>query len=151
MTIEEKITEDVKTAMKAGDKLVVNTLRNLRAQIKDFRIEKQSDLTDEDVRKVLTSAAKKRRESIEMYRQGNRQDLVDAESAELEIIQRYLPRQMSDEEVQAVVDEVIASSGATGEKDMGRVMGAIMPRVKGKADGKVIQTKVREALARLSQ
>jgi uncharacterized protein YqeY len=150
MSIENRLMEDLKLAMKAGRKEEVTTLRMIRAQIKNAQIEKGEDLSEEDVAQVLNKAAKVRIEAIEMYQKGNRDDLVAKEHAEYEIIAKYMPEQLNDDEIEKIIQETIMSLQASSEKDIGRVMGAIMPKVKGKADGRIIQQKVRVALTKLS-
>ena len=149
MSIQEQLLEDMKAAMKAGDKLRLETIRGLRSQIKNAEIDKGRELSEEEVIQVLMNAAKKRKESIELYRQGNRMDRAEEESRELEIIQEYLPEQMSEEEIARLVDKVIKEVNASSPKDMGKVMGKIMPQVKGRADGKVVQKIVQQKLATL--
>jgi hypothetical protein len=151
MSLEDRILDDMKSAMKAGRKTELATIRMVRAQLKDARISKGADLNEEDVIAVLQQAAKRRRESIDMYRKGSRPDLVEKEQQELEIVQRYLPEQLSEDEIGKVIARQIEKLGISGEKDIGRLMGAIMPLVKGKADGKVVQQLARTALANLSQ
>ncbi len=153
MTLEEKITADMKTALKSGRKEELSALRTLLSQIKDERIKQRPkrDIDDEDMMRVLLSAQKKRKESIEMYLAGGRDDLVEKEKQELSVIGRYLPEQLSKDEILEIVNQVINESGATSMKDMGKVMGAAMAKLKGKADGKVVQDLVRERLNQLSQ
>ncbi len=146
MSIVDRLNEDMKAAMKRGDRERVNAIRQLRAQLLNTRIELGRDLNDEDAIAVLTNAAKKRKEAIEMYRQGGRQDLVEKEQAELAVIQEYLPAPLSSEELEKLVEETIREVGATSMKDMGRVMGSLMPRVRGRADGKEVQALVRSKL-----
>lgn len=145
--LEQKIKQDLVNAMKAGRKDEVSTLRTVLAQVKNERISLGRELEDEDITKVLMNAAKKRKDSIEMYKQGNRQDLVDKEEKEVSYIERYLPEQMSDEEIAEIVDKVIAESGASSMKDIGKVMGPAMAQLKGKADGKKVQAIVRDRLS----
>jgi len=151
MSLEDRLFEDLKLALKAGKKEEVSTLRMIRAQIKDTRIArgKGTELNDEDITQVLQKAAKNRKEAIEMYEKGNRDDLVAKEQAEYEIIVRYMPEQLSEQEIEKIIQETISSLHVSSEKDIGRVMGAIMPKVKGKADGKLVQHKVKVALANL--
>ncbi len=146
MSIIERLTEDMKAAMKQGDKDRVGTIRQLRAQLNNARIELGRDLTDDDAIKVLTNAAKKRKEAIEMYEKAGREDLVAKEKAELAVIQEYLPQQLSKEELEAIIDAVIKDVNATSMKDMGRVMGQVMQQVRGRADGKQVQELVRSKL-----
>ncbi len=149
MSIEEQLLQDMKLAMKAGKKLELETIRMLRAQIKTTSIDKKDELTDSEVTKVLQKEAKKRKEAIEMYQSGGREDLVKKETTELEIIATYLPEQLSDEELDSIIKETVSMLQITSEKDVGRVMGAVMPKVKGKADGKVVQQKVKDIFANL--
>ena len=148
--IDLQLFEDLKVAMKAGEKDKTETLRTLRAQIKDARIKKGDDLDVAEEEQVLMTAAKRRKESISMFKEGNREDLVAKEQFQLELIQTYLPEQMSEEDVAKIVDETISSLDVSGMSDLGRVMGALMPKVKGKADGKIVQQKVRDALSKLT-
>ena len=151
MSIEQQLLNDMNAALKAGKKEDVATIRMVRAQLKDARIAKGSDLDEANINQVLQRAVKMRKEAIEMYRQGNRQDLVDKESTELQIIQRYLPEQLSEDDLKKLIDEIIAAAHLSSEKDLGRLMGAIMPKVQGKADGKLVQQLAKSALAILSQ
>lgn len=153
MSLEQQVKDDITAALKAGRKLELDTLRTVLAQIKDerIRLRPSRELTDEDVTGVLLSAEKKRKEAIELFRQGNRQDLADKEEKEIVIIRRYLPQQLSMEEVVKKVDEIIRQVGAASVKDLGKVMGAAMGQLKGKADGKAVQNIVRERLTQLSQ
>ena len=151
MSLKERIDAEIKAAMKSKDKVRLETVRG----IKKFIIEKevsvrpsgQDGLTEAQEMEILVQIAKQRRDSIEQYRKGGREDLVAQEEAELVILEEYLPPQMSDEEISGVIDEVIASAGATSAKDMGKVMGAAMQQLKGKADGKKIQDMVKAKLS----
>jgi uncharacterized protein YqeY len=151
MSIEQQLLKDMNAALKAGKKEDVATIRMVRAQLKDARIAKGSDLDEADINQVLQRAVKMRKEAMEMYRQGNRQDLVDKESTELQIIQRYLPEQLSTEDLNKLIAEIISSLNLSSEKDLGRLMGTIMPKVQGQADGKLVQQLAKSALALLSQ
>jgi uncharacterized protein YqeY len=150
MSIEERLNEDMKLAMKAGKKDELSAIRMMRAQLKDARINKGDDLTEEEVADILQKSAKKRKESIEIYRDGNRQDLADKESFELLVIQKYLPEQLSEPEIAEMVRKQISQLSLSSEKDMGRLMGVLMPQLKGKADGKLVQKLARDELANLS-
>lgn len=149
MGLEQKLMEDMKSAMKAKEQLRLETIRGVRAQLKNAELSKGGSLTEEEVIEVLLSAAKKRKEAIEQYRLGGREDRAETEAQELKIIEAYLPQQMSPDEIARVVEEVIREVNAASAKDMGKVMGAVMPKVKGKADGKIVQQIVREKLAAL--
>jgi len=148
--IDTQLSEDLKMTMKAGEKDKTETLRTLRAQIKDARIKKGDDLETVEEEQVLMTAAKRRKESISMFKEGNRDDLVAKEQFQLELIQTYLPEQMSENEVEKIVNETVSSLNVSGMSDLGRVMGALMPKVKGKADGKIVQQKVRDVLSKLT-
>ncbi len=147
MSVQQKLLQDMKEAMKSGDRVRLDTIRGLRAMLKDAQIAKQGELTEEDEIAVLQSAAKKRTEAIKLYRQGNRQDLVEKEERELEIIRSYLPRMMSPEEIEKVVDDAIARLGASGMRDFGKVMGEVMRQLRGKAEGQTVQEVVRRKLS----
>jgi uncharacterized protein YqeY len=151
MSIEQQLTEDMKLAMKEGRKTELDTIRLLRAQLKSAAIEKKSDLDDIEQVQVLQREAKRRKESIEAYQKGNRQDLVDKEMAELDLITRYLPEQLSESEIDKIVQEEIKKLQVTSMKDMGRIMGSIMPKLRGKADGRAVQKKVQSFLSDLSK
>jgi uncharacterized protein YqeY len=150
MSVEKQLLEDMNLALKSGRKIELDTIRMLRAQIKSASIDKKDDLDEAELAQVLQKEAKKRKEAIEMYQKGNREDLVKKEESELAIIAKYLPEQLSEKDIDSIINEAIVSLQVTTEKDMGSVMGAIMPKVKGKADGKLVQQKVKEFLANLS-
>jgi uncharacterized protein YqeY len=147
MSILEKLNNELKSAMKAQQKARVNALRLLISDLKKEKIDKGGELTAEQELKVLLTAAKRRKEAIEAYQKGNRQDLVEIERQELEIINEYLPKQMSDEEIASEVKKIVEETGASSIKDLGKVMAEAMKRLKGKADGKKVQTIVRSVLA----
>jgi hypothetical protein len=147
MTLQEQLSEDLKTAMKARDAVRTTTIRMIRGQMKDFQIAKGAPLTAEDEIAVLNNAAKKRKEAIAIYEKSDRADLLAKEKAELEIIASYLPKQLSAAEVEAIVAQVIQEMGATTAKDLGKVMQAAMAQLKGKADGKMVQEIARKKLS----
>ncbi len=130
-----KLKDDMKTAMKAREKDRLQTIRMLISSLNNAKIELQRDLTEEDIVNVFSTEAKKRRESAKAYRDGDRPELADKEDAELEVITEYLPAQLTDEEVGAIVEAVVAEVGATSKRDMGKVMGKVIPQVKGRFDG----------------
>jgi hypothetical protein len=150
MSLKDRISEDIKTAMKAKDKVRLETVRSIKKVILEkevsVRPQGQDTLTESQETEVLVQQAKQRREAIEMFRQAGRDDLVEQQVQELAIIEEYLPKQLSDEEVGVVVDEVVASVGASSIKDMGKVMGPVMQQLKGKADGQKIQAIVKAKL-----
>jgi len=146
MSLLQQLTEDMKSALKSGQKERLSTIRLLRGQLKDAEIAKREPLDQQEEIAVLTRAAKKRRESIQAYQDAGRQDLADREQRELEIVQNYLPQPLSQEEIEKIVDEAITAAGALSVKDLGKVMPLIMARVKGRADGKRINELVRSKL-----
>lgn len=146
MSTPNKLIEDMKSAMKSGDKIRLNTIRQLRAQLKDAQIAKGDELTEDEVMATLANAAKKRKEAIKLYEQGGRQELVESESAELTVIEEYLPQQLSEVELADLVEKAIKELGASGPSDLGKVMGKIMAQARGRADGKLVQQMVREKL-----
>lgn len=147
--LKDKIQGDLKQAMIARDELRLSTIRMLKSALQYFEIQKGGagySATDEDVIEVVGREIKKRRESIEMFEKGGRQELADKEKKELEILQTYLPEQLTEEEIRKLVDEAIAQTGATQMSDMGKVMGFLSPKTKGKADGGMVSSIVREKL-----
>ena len=147
MTIRKRIQEDLKNSMKAKDGDRVSVLRLVLAAVKNREIELKSELDDDQILAEITSAAKRRKESIEAFKEGGREDLVRKEGKELGILEEYLPAQLSPEELKSLIQEAIESTGASSPGDMGKVMKEIMPRVQGKADGKVVNQKVKEILS----
>ncbi|NLZ94145.1 MAG: GatB/YqeY domain-containing protein [Firmicutes bacterium] len=141
-----QIQNDVKQAMKAGEKKKVTTLRMLIASIKNESINKRADLNNEDIIAIIQREIKQRRNACEEFKKGGREDLIRENEAEISILEAYLPRQLSDEELAALVRQVISEVNAVSVKDMGKVMGKLMPQVKGKADGTRVQQAVKDAL-----
>lgn len=135
MGLKEELSTDMKDAMRAGDKLRLSTIRFLLSELKNAEIAKGEELSDEEAVEVVQRQIKRRRESIEQYKKGGREDLAEKELAEAAILEEYLPEQLTDEEIIAVIKEAISQTGASSKKEMGKVMGAVMPKVKGKADG----------------
>ena len=150
MPLEQLVNEHMKEAMKSGDRLHLDTLRMLRASIIEFNKSgnAQNGMTEEDEQKILLNAAKKRKDAIEMYKQANRLDLQEKEELELHIIQSYLPKQLSEEEIYAAIKALIIQTGAQGPKDMGKVMGIVKPQLAGKADMGVVSAQVKAALTK---
>jgi uncharacterized protein YqeY len=146
--LEKKLAEDMKQAMKSGDTLKRDTLRMLIASVKNAWMAKQADLTDADVLGVISKEVKRRQESIDAFKKGDRTDLVVKEEAEMVVLQSYLPEQLSQEEIVAAAKEVIGAVGAQGPGDKGKVMQQLMPKLKGKADGKAINDVVTELLGK---
>jgi uncharacterized protein YqeY len=146
LALREKIDADTKDALKSGAKDKVSTLRMLISALKYKQIDKKRPLTDEEVIETVRSLIKQRRDSIEQFTKGGRQDLVDKETAEVAVLEAYLPKQLSREELESMVRDAVAQSGAQGAKDMGKVMKALIPMVGGRADGKLISELVKNAL-----
>lgn len=150
MSIKQTIDQDLKQAMLAGDKTTATTLRGLKSAILNVEIEKNqrdSGLADADVLAVLAKEAKKRQESADLYRQGGNQERAEAELTEKAVIERYLPAQLSDDELKAVIDEAVSQTGASGPQAMGAVIGAVKAKVGQQADGARIAQLVKERLA----
>ncbi len=146
MDLKERLLEEYKVAMKARERLKVSTIRMLQSEIRNAEIAKRGELTEEELLGVVSREARKRREAIEEFEKAGRQDLADRERFELSIIQEYMPEQLSQEEVRRMAEEAIREVGATSPGDIGRVMGQLMPRLKGKADGRQVNQMVREML-----
>lgn len=146
--LKRKISDDIKQAMKSGDAVKKDTLRMLMASINNAEIAKQASLDDSDILGVIAKEVKRHQESIDAFKQGNRQDLVAKEEAEMAILQGYLPEQMTREDIAAAAREVIGAVGAQDPGDKGKVMKELMPKLKGKADGKEINEVVTELLGR---
>ena len=146
MTHFEKIQKDMYTAMKSGDKEKANTLRNVISKLKDKQIEKREDLSEEEEIKILRTLVKQRKESIDLYEKGGRSELVAIEKQELDIINSYLPKMMSEDIIKDIVKNVIDSTGASTMSDMGKVMPEVMRQGKGLIDGKTAQKFVSEML-----
>jgi uncharacterized protein YqeY len=146
LSLKTRLGEDLKNAMRSRDALRRSVLRLVLSAAHNEEIAKQTELDDEGITGVLVKQAQQRRESIEAYTQGERQDLADQEKAELEIIMAYLPEQMSREDVAAVVKKAIAETGAAGPQDMGKVMSRVMPEVRGKAQGREVSDIASELL-----
>ena len=145
--LKQRFTDDLKQAMKAGDTVKRSTIRMALAAIHNAEIAKQAELEEGDVLGIVVKEVRQRQESIEAFKQGGRQDLVNQEEAEMAVLKEYLPQQMSREEVAAAAAKVIEEVGAQGPKDKGKVMSQLMPQLKGKADGREINAIVTELLA----
>jgi uncharacterized protein YqeY len=148
MSLTEQLQADIKTAMRDGDAQRRDTLRMALAAAQNAAKEKRAPLTEDETLAVLTRQVKTRRESIKAYRDAGRDDLADKEQAEIDVLAPYLPEQLGEAEVRALVVEAIAATGASSPKDMGRVMGALMPKVRGRVDGKLVSSIVNEELAK---
>jgi uncharacterized protein len=146
MSLLNRLDEDLKTSLKKADRLKLSVLRMAKAAIKNQQIDKGRELHDEEIFAILSTLAKQRRESIEQFSKGGRDDLVLQEKQELEILQSYLPAQLSDGEIDEMIRQAINESAAKTEADMGKVMKLLAPRIKGLADGKSVNNRARELL-----
>ncbi len=146
--IKEKIDKDIIEAMKSHNENALTVLRMLKSAIKNSEIQKMKDLDESDILGVIQSQIKSRKDSVELYKQGGREELAQKEEAEIAILMAYLPEQMSDEDIEAIIVKAIAETGATGMQDMGKVMGKIMPETKGKADPSKVSQIVKEELSK---
>ncbi|MBS3907001.1 MAG: GatB/YqeY domain-containing protein [Syntrophaceae bacterium] len=146
MNLEEKLLEEMKQAMKTNDKIRLSTIRMIRSSSKNKEIELRRKLEDEDIFKVIQGMVRKGEESIEQFQAGGRNDLAEKEKMEIEILKSFLPQPISQEEIIKIIDETIQETQSSSLKDLGKVMKALMPRLGGKADGKVINQLVKERL-----
>jgi len=146
VSLREQVTKDMATALKAGEKDKLSTLRMLLSAVKYKEVDAKHQLSDEEVIAVISTLLKQRQDSVEQFRKGGREDLVEKESKEIEFLRAYLPPQLSEEEVRDIIKKAAAETGAAGQKDMGKLMKVVMPQVKGKADGKLVNDIVKEVL-----
>ncbi len=146
MSLKERITEDMKVAMRAKDAERLGTIRLLQAAIKQREVDERIELDDAQVVGILDKMVKQRKDSVAAFTQGGRQDLANKESAEIQVLEAYLPERLSPEEIQAEVKAIVAETGASGPGDMGRVMGAVKQRLAGKADMGQVSAAVKAAL-----
>lgn len=144
--MKEQLLQDLKEAMKEKDILKKDTITMLRAAILQVEKDSQKVLNDDDICGIVAKEVKKRKESVSEYENAGRQDIADNLKREIEILSKYLPEQLTEEEITKMVEEAIAESGATGPRDMGKVMGILRPKTQGKADGKVVSDIVKEKL-----
>jgi uncharacterized protein YqeY len=148
MSLKERLTEDMKQAMKDKEagKLRLSVIRMVRANIKNVEIDSKQELSDDEVLDVVSKEVKMRRDSMEEFKKGNRLDLVENLELEIEVLMKYLPEQLSETEVRTLVEQAVVEAKAVSPKDMGKVMAVLMPKVKGRTDGKLVNTIVREML-----
>lgn len=144
--LKDKLMADYKEALRLKDELRVGVIRMIRAAIKNAEIDKQSELNDEDVVRVIQSEIRKEREALEAFEQGGREDLAEETRRKLEILESYLPEMLSEDEIRNMAQEAIEEAGALSPRDMGKVMSILMPKVKGRADGRIVSGIVRELL-----
>ncbi|QUH21055.1 GatB/YqeY domain-containing protein [Alkaliphilus sp. B6464] len=146
MSLKERLADELKNAMKNKNQLRKNVITMIRADIKQIEVDKRVELTDEEVIEIISKQAKQRRDSIEEFEKGGRADLVEQAAQEVDVLMEYLPEQLSEEEIETIIKEVIADTGATSMKDMGKIMATAMPKLKGRTDGKVVNQIVRKIL-----
>ncbi|NLM96501.1 MAG: GatB/YqeY domain-containing protein [Halanaerobiaceae bacterium] len=146
-SLKERLLDDMKMAMKSGEKQRLSVIRMARAAIKNQEIEKRKDLDDDEIIEVLSREVKQRRDAIAEYKKAGKEDIIAGLNKEIEILSEYLPEQLSTEELENLIQELINETGASSMKDIGRVMEAIMPKVKGRADGRIVNQMVQEKLS----
>ena len=146
MSLFKKIQDDMYTAMKRGEKETTKTLRTTLAKLKDKQIEKKDELSEEEIIKIIQTLVKQRKESIELFTKGGRDELADIERSEINLLTNYLPQMMSEEDIKNIVENVINEVSATSLSDMGKIMPEVMKRGKGLIDGKIAQKFVQELL-----
>lgn len=147
MQLRERLTTQMKEAMKSRDTLRLSVIRMVLSSVKNRDIELRREMTDAEIIETIGTLCKQRRESIRLFKEAGRQELVDKEEAELALMMDFLPQQLTRDELEALVDKAIAETSAAGGKDMGKVMKALMPSVTGRADGKLVSEVVKEKLA----
>jgi uncharacterized protein len=145
--LKTEIQDGIKAAMKSGDRVTLSTLRLLSSALHNEEIKQHRELSEEEILKTVASLSKQRQESIELFRKGGRNDLVEKEEAELAVLRRFLPETMNDDEVRAAIRSSIAEVGAQGIQDLGRVMKQVMPKVAGRTDGKRVSELAKELLS----
>ena len=147
MSLDERLVEEMKQAMKSNDKLRLSAIRMIRSALKNKEIELRKKLEDEEIVKVIQVMVRKGEESVEQFQTGGRMDLVEKEKREIEILKSFLPQPLSQEEILTIVDQSIQETQASSPKDIGKVMKSVMPKIGGKADGKLINQLVKERLS----
>lgn len=147
MTLNERLSEDMKQAMKDKDKFRLSVIRMIRSSIKNIEIDQRKTLDDDEVLDILNREIKQRKDSLQDFEKAGREDLVDPLKAEIAIISEYMPQQLSEDEIKEIVQQTIQQVGASSKADMGKVMSALMPKVKGRADGKLVNQLVQQFLA----
>ncbi len=147
MSLDERLVEEMKQSMKSNDKLRLSTIRMIRSALKNKEIELRKKLEDEEIVKVIQAMVRKGEEAVEQFQTGGRLDLVEKEKREIEILKSFLPQPMSQEEILKIIDQTIQETQASSAKDIGKVMKSVMPKIGGKADGKLINQLVKERLS----
>ncbi|WFA09545.1 GatB/YqeY domain-containing protein [Tissierella sp. Yu-01] len=146
MSLKDKLMEDLKSSMKNKDTIRKNTITMVRSSIKQIEVDKRLELTDEEVLDIISKQVKEKRSAIEEFKKGSRDDLVNQTENEIEILLEYLPKQLSEEEVEEIVKETINEINATSMKDIGMIMKAVMPKIKGRSDGNIVNKVVKKIL-----
>lgn len=149
--LKRRINQDAKEALKSKDTLTLSVLRMLKSEIRYKEIERGSELSDDDVISVLSTAIKKRKDSIQQFEKGGRDDLASKEKEELAVVIKYMPEQVSEEELSQIISQAISEEGATGASDLGKVMKLVMPKIRGRADGKKVNQMVSSQLQSISE
>lgn len=147
MSLSQQLTEAMKEAMKAKDSLRLNTIRQIRTTVKNREIEERRELDDQGIVGVISSLVKQRKESAQLYREGGRPDLAEKEEREMAVLQEFLPAQLAEEDIRAIIEEAVAETGAASMKDMGKVMKVVAARTVGRADGRVVSEMVKARLS----
>jgi len=146
MNLGERLNEDMKQLMRSGDKFALSVVRMIRSAIKNVEIDTRKTLSDDEVLDILSREIKQRRDALQEFEKAGRDDLADQAKAEIEVIQRYMPQPLTEDELARIVEETIRETGAASKSDMGKVMSALMPKVKGRADGKQVNAAVQRLL-----
>ncbi|GAC42967.1 GatB/YqeY domain-containing protein [Paenibacillus popilliae] len=146
MDLSQRLNEDMKQAMKSQDKFKLSTIRMVRSAIKNVEIDAKRTLNDDEVLEILDREIKQRKDALQQFESAGRDDLAGSVRDEIEILTQYLPAQLSEEEIKEIVQQAIQETGASSKADMGKLMGALMPKVKGRADGKLVNTIVQQYL-----
>lgn len=146
MSLKDKLMQDLKSAMKDKDKIKKSVITLIRSDIKQYEVDSRNEIDDKGIIEIIAKQLKQRKDALEEFQKGNRQDLVDESKREIEVLLTYLPKQLTEEEIREIVRDTIDELGVQGPKEMGKVMGALMPKLKGKADGKLISKIVKELL-----
>ena len=147
MSLEERLVQEMKEAMKSNDKLRLSTIRMIRSTVKNKEIELRKPLDDGEIQKAIQGMVRKGEESVEQFKLGGRMDLVEKESKEIEILKSFLPQALTREEILKIIDETIEETQSTSLKDIGKLMKSVMPKLQGKADGKLVNLLVKERLS----
>ncbi|MFB5762725.1 GatB/YqeY domain-containing protein [Paenibacillus medicaginis] len=146
MNLSERLNEDMKQAMKSKDKFKLSTIRMVRSTIKNLEIELKRDLDDNELLDILSREIKQRKDALQEFEKAGRDELAESNKAEIELLSQYLPVQLTEEEIKVIVQQTIQETGASSKADMGKVMAALMPKVKGRADGKLVNQAVQQFL-----